>query len=95
MMNILQATTAFFKAFLVERTSLAAENMVLRNQLTRMPQHHSQSDHAGSGPRHKWQRLMELTGAEIAAHPCRYLHSQIQPANCTSPPVQSCQPDCK
>ena len=33
MMNILQATTAFFKAFLVNRTSLAAENMALRHQL--------------------------------------------------------------
>ena len=34
MMNILQATMAFFKAFLVDRTSLAAENMALRHQLT-------------------------------------------------------------
>ena len=34
MMNILQATTAFFKAFLVNQTSLAAENMALGQQLT-------------------------------------------------------------
>jgi len=33
MMSILETTVAFFKAFLVERTSLAAENMALRHQL--------------------------------------------------------------
>ena len=32
MMSILQATTAFFKAFVVNRTSLAAENMAPRHQ---------------------------------------------------------------
>ena len=33
MMSILQATMAFFKALLVNRTPLAAENMALRHQL--------------------------------------------------------------
>ena len=33
-MSILHAITALFKAFLVERTSLAAENIALRHQLT-------------------------------------------------------------
>jgi len=33
-MSILEATVALFKAFLVERTSLAAQNVALRHQLT-------------------------------------------------------------
>ena len=33
-MSILHAITALFKAFFVERTSLAAENMALRHELT-------------------------------------------------------------
>jgi len=35
-MSILNAITALFKAFVVNRTSLAAENMALRHQLTVM-----------------------------------------------------------